>query len=163
MTDAIHEAAVRIEPGELLSPAAQTLIAALNTELSRIYPEEGANHFRLDPDEVAAGRGAFLIAWRAAEPVGCGALRTVATGIGELKRMYVVPDARGQRIGHALLVALEQQARRLGLTRLVLETGARQDAAVALYRRAGFQTIDPFGEYEHSPLSLCLAKELADS
>ena len=149
----------------LTAPVAQALIAALNAELSAAYPEPGATHFRLEPSDVAPGRGAFLVAELAGRPVGCGALRPVgAPGLdertGELKRMYVAPEARGRGIGRALLTALEAEARTLGFTRLVLETGPRQQAALGLYRNAGFAPIDAYGEYRSSPVSVCLAKAL---
>ncbi len=74
--------------------------------------------------------------------------------------MYVVPAARGARVGAAILDALEGEARALGVGRLVLETGERQPEALALYRRAGFVAIPRFGEYVGSELSLCMAKAL---
>ncbi|WP_437338073.1 GNAT family N-acetyltransferase [Sorangium sp. So ce394] len=60
----------------------------------------------------------------------------------------------------SILRALEEQALALGRTRLVLETGVRQPEAIALYRRAGFVEIPPFGEYLGSPLSVCMGKDL---
>jgi putative acetyltransferase len=145
---------------DILSREARNLIDALNAELSRLYPEEGANHFRLSPDEVAPGRGAFLIALRSGKPVGCGAVRRIEETTAEIKRMYVKPEERGQGIGRALLLALEAEARTLGVSRLVLETGLRQSEAITLYEHAGFSRIPPFGEYVQSPLSFCMAKEL---
>ncbi len=158
-----HEAKrmeVAVQRGDLLSPLARTLIEALNAELSSRYPEEGATHFRLDGDEVGPGRGAFLIASRAGEPVGCGAIRRIEERTGEIKRMYVRPEERGRGVGRVLLDALEAEARALNISRLVLETGVRQSEAIALYQRAGFSRIAPFGEYVGSPLSVCMAKEL---
>ena len=160
MSQEPNQIGVTIRRSDLVSPIARDLIGALNAELSRQYPEDGATHFRLDPDEVADGRGAFIIAWRGERAIGCGAVRRIATGVGELKRMYVIPEERGSGVGSMLLAALEAEARALGLTRLVLETGTRQVAAVALYRRAGFTDIEPYGEYISSPLSVCMAKEL---
>jgi GNAT superfamily N-acetyltransferase len=145
---------------DLLSPVAQELITALNAELSKMYPEPGATHFRLDPNEVAEGNGVFLVALRDDEPLGCGALRRIEERSGEVKRMYVRPQARGLGIGRALLAALEAEARALGLTRLLLETGTRQIEALGLYRQTGFADIPAYGEYINSPLSLCMAKEL---
>src|SRR5262249_51652316 len=117
--------------------------------------------FRLDPEEVAPGRGAFLVAYRDDLPVGCGAVRVLDAGIAELKRMYVAPELRGQGVGRVLVDALESEARQLGVRRLVLETGVRQTAAIALYRRAGFTDIPPFGEYVASTTtSVCMAKDL---
>jgi GNAT superfamily N-acetyltransferase len=162
--------ALEIAPEALTSDAAAALIAALNVELSARYPEPGATHFHLDPDEVAPGTGIFIVARWFGRPVGCGALRSLREAdlirelgpkIGELKRMYVAPEVRGQGIGRALLDRLEAEARTLGLARLVLETGTRQTEALALYRRAGFTAIPAYGEYAASPgTSVCLAKAL---
>jgi putative acetyltransferase len=151
---------ITVQRTDILSPTARTLIEALNVELSGRYPEEGACHFRLDPDEVAPGRGAFLVASRMGKSIGCGAVRRIDDRTGELKRMYVCPEQRGRGVGGAILAALEVEARALGLSRLLLETGVRQTEAIALYRKAGFSDIAPFGEYVESPLSLCMAKNL---
>src|SRR5438552_195583 len=121
MNEEARETDMSVQRFDILSPVARTLIDALNAELSSLYPEEGANHFRLDSDEVADGRGAFLVAARAGQPVGCGAVRRIGAQTGELKRMYVRPEARGCGVGRALLGALEAEARALGLSRLVLE------------------------------------------
>jgi putative acetyltransferase len=162
--------ALEIAPDAITSDVATALIAQLNEELSARYPEPGATHFRLDPSEVAPGNGVFLVARWLGRPVGCGALRSLREAggmhelgarVGELKRMYVAPDVRGQGIGRALLERLEAEARALGLTRLVLETGTRQEEALALYSRAGFIGIPAYGEYGASPgTSVCLGKSL---
>lgn len=149
-----------VERADIRSPEARALIEALNAELSSRYPEDGATHFRLGAEEVAQGRGAFLIAARAGKPVGCGAIRRIEASTAEIKRMYVSPEARRQRVGRAVLSALEREARALGCARLVLETGIRQQEAIALYERDGFSRIPAFGEYVHSPLSVCMAKDL---
>lgn len=145
---------------DLSAPVALALIHALNAELSARYPEQGANHFRLDPEEVAEPRGAFLIAYNGSEAVGCGAIRRLDEDTAEIKRMYVTPQARGRGVGRRLLAALEAEARRLHVSRIVLETGQRQPDALALYARAGFVRIPPFGEYARSPLSVCMAKAI---
>ena len=154
---------LQIERGEIASDVVRDLIAKLNAELRRQYPEEGANHFRLDVDEVAPGRGCFLVAYEEDGSVaGCGAVRLLAGGDAEVKRMFVVPEARGKGYGRAILRALENEARSLGATRVVLETGERQVEALGLYESAGFRRIARFGEYADSPLSVCMAKQLYD-
>ena len=155
-----RDASIEIRREEIGSPSAQALIRDLNGELRERYPEPGANHFRLDADEVAQGRGAFLVAYRGDDPVACGAIRLEGSHTAEIKRMYVVPDARGRGISRLLLAALEAEGRKLGARRLVLETGERQTEALALYERTGFVRIPRFGEYVSSPLSVCMAKEL---
>jgi GNAT superfamily N-acetyltransferase len=151
---------IEVSREDMLSPVVQRLIGALNAELDARYPEEGANHFRLDPEEVADGRGAFLVAYIGGKPVGCGAVRRIEPTMAEIKRMYVAPEARGRGVGRQVLLELEAEARRLGATRLVLETGPRQPEALALYSRAGFLKIPNFGEYVGCEFSVCMAKEL---
>jgi GNAT superfamily N-acetyltransferase len=153
--------AVSICRERLPSLVADRLIADLNAELTAMYLEAGATHFRLDPEEVAPGRGAFVVAFVGDAPVGCGAMRRIEPETGELKRMYVVPSARGTGIGRALVAALEREARHIGIRRLVLETGIRQIAALALYERTGFQRIPLYGEYRVSAdTSVCMGKDL---
>lgn len=154
--------AITITRAALTDDVSRALITELNAELSGMYPEPGANHFGLDPAEVAPGRGAFLVVWMNGVPVGCGAVRSLDPETGELKRMYVAPAARGTGLGRRLVDALQAEARALGLRRLVLETGTRQQAAIALYRATGFEPIPLYGEYQQSPdTSVCLGKELA--
>jgi len=160
MSEPADQTRVIVQQADIRSPAARTLIEALNAELSGTYPEQGACHFRLDAQEVADGEGAFLIAFRSRTPVGCGAIRRIEARTGEIKRMYVVPQERGRGVGRAILNAIEAEAQALRVSRLVLETGVRQSEALALYQHAGFSRIAPFGEYVRSPLSVCMAKEL---
>src|SRR5687768_14045022 len=118
-----------VAPEPLDAPAVQQLIAVLNAELSARYPEAGATHFRLDPEEVAPGRGVFLVLREGDSAIGCGAIRRLDARTAEIKRMFVVPGRRGQGLGGVVLAALESAARELGVTRLVLETGVRQPEA----------------------------------
>jgi GNAT superfamily N-acetyltransferase len=152
---------VTVERAALTDDVSRALIESLNAELRGLYPEAGPDHFRLDPEEVADGRGAFLVAYRARTPVGCGALRLLDAETAELKRMYVAPVVRGTGLGRLLVTALEAEGRALGARRLVLETGVRQLAALALYRATGFSPIPVYGEYCLTPeTSICLGKEL---
>ncbi len=102
------------------------LIAALDDYLSSLYPPE-SNHF-LDVEQLAAREVCFFVARRDDAPVGCGALRIDRSGYGELKRMYVAPEARGQGVGRALLARIETEAAREGLALLRLETGITSTA-----------------------------------
>src|SRR5438067_2304628 len=128
------------------SPDAVWLITDLNSELTATFPEPGATHFSLSSIQVADGDGAFLIAYVNGMAVGCGAVRRLDENTAELKRMFVAPALRGQGIGRALVVALEQEARTLGVSRIVLETGTRLDRAIALYEGMGYSHIPLFGE-----------------
>jgi GNAT superfamily N-acetyltransferase len=156
--EAIIAIEIRREPLE--SAVVTALIQELNTELTARYPEEGATHFTLQAAEVTGDRGAFLVAYAGQTPIGCGAIRRLDGGEAEVKRMYVVPAQRGNGIGRAILTALEAESRRLGVTRLLLETGIRQTVAQSLYAQAGFKPIPAYGEYIGCPLSVCMAKTL---
>ncbi len=93
--------------------------------------------------------------------LGCGAVRRLDAATAELKRMYVDPSVRGRGIGRALVQALEREARLLGTTNVVLETGTRLAPAIGLYEAIGYARIPLFGEYLSSPdTSLCLGKSL---
>jgi putative acetyltransferase len=154
---------VRITRAQLTDDVSRALIESLNAELTGAYPEPGATHFGLDPAEVSGARGAFLVIYQDGNPVGCGAVRLLDPETGELKRMYVSPAVRGKGLGRLLVAALETEARALGARRLILETGIRQSAAIALYRVTGFQPIPLYGEYLRSPeTSICLGKVLWD-
>jgi putative acetyltransferase len=141
---------------------AAALVSELNTLLDGLYRPDD-NHFRLDPDEVSGKRGVFLVARLDGEPIGCGAVRILPDGRGEIKRMYVRPRARARGVGRRILERLEDEARRRGAGGLVLEMGSDQPAAAALYRGAGFTEIECWGEYLATPASLCLGKDLTGS
>src|ERR1700729_4421740 len=100
---------------ELKSSIAARLIEALNAKLTAQYPEPGATHFRLEAEEVAADKGAFLVGYLDGEPVACGAIRCIDAGVAEIKRMFVIPAARGRGFSRLMLTALEDSARKLGI------------------------------------------------
>ena len=84
-------------------------------------------------------------------PLGCGALRALGDGVAEVKRMYVVPAARGRGVSTAVLAGLEDAARVHGWTTLRLETGPLQPEAIGLYEGAGYRPIGAFGAYVGDP------------
>jgi putative acetyltransferase len=151
--------AIAREP--LASPDARALIAALDADILERYPNPDDNFFELAPDEVAPEHGAFVIARINGRAIGCGAVRRIDATTAEIKRMYVAPEARGRGLAREILAFLEAEAARLGITRLVLETGDRQVEAIALYLRAGFERIPRFGAYVDAPLSVCFGKDLS--
>ena len=115
------------------------MLSALDRHLQSLYPPE-SNHL-LDVESLCAPNIRFFVARRGVDPVGCGALR-VEVGYGEVKRMFVVPEARGQNVGRAILRCIEDQAAR------------------ALYRSGGYAECAPFGEYRPDRLSVFMEKRL---
>lgn len=142
------------------SDDAQRLVTDLDAGLAELYPPAQRFGPNLQAQHLAEGRGAFVIARDDGRAVGCGAIRLIDPTLAEVKRMYVEPDQRGKGVGSSVLENLESVARQLGVKRLVLETGVYQEAAIALYRRAGFIEVDCWGEYASSPTSICFAKNL---
>jgi GNAT superfamily N-acetyltransferase len=92
--------------------------------------------------------------------LACGAIKAFDNNSMEVKRMYVLPEARQRGIASLVLAALEEWARELGYVRTVLETGSRQVEAVALYDRSGYQRIPNYGQYIGVTNSICFEKPL---
>lgn len=91
-------------------------------------------------------RGTTLVAYRAGRAVACGSLRLLDATTAEVKRMYVVPEARGLGIGRLVLRALEDEARSRACTRVVLDTAAPLEEAAAMYLREGYTEIERYND-----------------
>jgi GNAT superfamily N-acetyltransferase len=129
-------------------PDVQRLAVAQQAELRVRY--DGGSEPGVPPS--AADLSVVLLARDDAGAVlGCGALRQLGPGTAELKRMYVVPAARGRGVSKVVLAALEDAARERGWTTLRLETGPRQPEAIALYAGSGYRAIGAFGAYAGDP------------
>ena len=139
-------------------PDAVALRTAQRAELTERY---GTPDSEPGPAPTAADTTVFLLARDAAgRAIGCGALRELGDGAGEVKRMYVVPSRRRSGVARAVLAALEEEAARRGWTLLKLETGTEQPDAMAFYERHGYRRIPNFGHYADSELSVCYEREL---
>jgi GNAT superfamily N-acetyltransferase len=137
------------------NPDLMTLVDALDAELEERYP----HHLMVGLPSTPGGL--FLaVAYLDGAPVGCGALRELESGVGEVKRMFVLPAARGLGIARRLLGVLETEAQDRDYSFLRLETGVRQPEALALYESCGFHRIPAFGEYVESELGVCFEKQL---
>ena len=134
------------------------LIRALDEDLRQRYPNSPING--LHPHDLEDPRLIFLIARVKGRAVACGGVRELESGVGEIKRMFVLPDLRGRGIARRLLASLEGIARARSYSVLRLETGVRQPEAIALYESAGYRKIAPFGEYIGNSLSVCFEKQL---
>lgn len=119
------------------------LMAAYEAEILSLYPTWDAR-VGIEPAQYRPPAGAFVVAYADGGPAGCGGLRRWDERIAEVKRMYVVPAARGAGLGRLLLARLELQAGRLGYTTTRLDTGGRQPEALAIYRAAGYREIPDY-------------------
>jgi len=97
------------------------------------------------PGDYAPPDGRLWLATDEGALAGCIALRKVAEGVCEMKRLFVRPAYRGTGLGRKLVESLIDEARKLGYTKMRLDTLAgRMDKAIALYRSFGFVEIEPY-------------------
>ncbi|MCX4550398.1 GNAT family N-acetyltransferase [Streptomyces sp. NBC_01267] len=145
----------------------------LNDRVQLEYDErygDGGDVTPLDATMFDPPSGLYLLAYDAHDqPVATGGWRNQDTagdhgyrpGDAELKRMYVIPEARGLGLARRILTALEESARAAGRIRMVLETGDKQPEAIALYLSSGYTLCEKFGHYREYETSRCFEKQLA--
>lgn len=135
------------EPGAALVAAMRTEIAGLYDDLDLDAPDmPGAG-----PAELGPPAGTFLVGFDSVgRAVCCGGVKRLEDGACEIKRMYVVPQARGRGVARELLGQLEDAARRLGYDVARLDTGPRQPSAERMYREAGYR---PIGNFNGNPMA----------
>lgn len=136
---------------EVVDPESDDAVIALTAfaiELAERFPGgfDPSRSAPADADLFRAPDGAFLVGLLNGEPVACGALKTAAPGVGELKRMWVSGERRGLGLGRRMLAALERQAVERGLAQVRLETNGALTEALELYRSAGYEPIPRFGD-----------------
>ena len=101
-----------------------------------------------------------VVAYFENKAVGCGAFKEYEPGAVEIKRMFVLPEYRGQGIALQVLSKLEQWASSLNYNASILETGKKQPEAIALYQKAGYGIIPNYGQYVGIENSVCMRKTI---
>lgn len=138
---------VRIDRVGAAHPEAVRLLARYFEELrARLGEFDERRTVSAAPEEVEPPHGAFLVLWEDGVAVACGGAKTHAPGTGEIKRMFVAPEARGRGYGRRMLHALEGQAGAFGWRHLVLDTAAPLAEARALYEASGYRAVPPFND-----------------
>jgi GNAT superfamily N-acetyltransferase len=127
-------------PGGELAQAMRAEIAVLYDGLEL----DGPSMPRAGAEELSPPGGAFIVGWRDGEPVCCGGVKRLSEGTCEIKKMYVVPAARGQGVARTLLHALEHTALELGYDVARLDTGPKQLRARYLYEDEGYRAVEDF-------------------
>jgi GNAT superfamily N-acetyltransferase len=151
---------MRSGPEPFDSSDAVALAAAQQAELADSYAGENDIGPTRDAAMFEEPDGLFLVVRDDdGRAVACGGVARFDETRGELKRMYVIPGARGVGLGRRMLEELEEHARRLGYTALVLETGTRPEA-LGLYGSAGYEPCPCWPPYDGRELSRCFAKQL---
>ncbi|WP_181307412.1 GNAT family N-acetyltransferase [Rufibacter sp. XAAS-G3-1] len=133
------------------------LVSLLDADL---HVRDGDDHsFFAQFNKIDAIRQ-VIVAYYNTFAVGCGAIKPYSPEIAEVKRMFVLPEFRGQGIAGKVLAELENWAAELGFKSLILETGKAQPEAIRLYTKSGFKVIPNFGQYENIDSSVCMEKDV---
>ena len=140
------------------SDEARQLITELQSEYVERYG--GPDATPVDPDEFESPNGAFFVGHRDGEFVGCAGLRRHSDTDVEVKRMFIRRPFRGRGYSRQLLELVEDEARTLGFSRVLMETGMAQPEAVGLYESSGYERIPGFGHYRDKANNRCYAKSL---
>ncbi|MCC3289694.1 MULTISPECIES: GNAT family N-acetyltransferase [unclassified Arthrobacter] len=149
---------LRIREVPWSNPVGADLREAQQAELDARYGT--AEH---DPNPPRASDSAvFLIAYERStgQPLGCGGLRRLDTTTAEIKRVYVLPYARGSGVATAVLGALEARAKQMGFAVLTAEAGSAQPDGHRFYENAGYRVVPNFGPYIASDGSTCYSKTI---
>lgn len=133
------------------------LVKELDKDLSI---RDGADHSFYAPFNKIDNIKFVIVAYENDKPVGCGAIKEYSPKAMEIKRMYVLPDRRGQGIASKILNELELWAIELSYKICLLETGKKQPEAIALYKKNEYQIIPNFGQYQQVENSVCFQKIL---
>lgn len=133
------------------------LVKQLDADLSR---RDGEDHSFYSQFNKIDNIKYALVAYIDQKPIGCGAIKENQSDSMEVKRMYVLPEFRGQGIAIKILLELENWAKELGYTKCVLETGKRQPEAIQLYKSKGYKTTANYGQYIGVENSICFEKIL---
>jgi ribosomal protein S18 acetylase RimI-like enzyme len=147
----------RAETGSLLG-AARRLFEEYAASLDFDLDFQGFEAELADlPGAYAPPGGCLMIAEHKRRMAGCAALREESRGVCEMKRLYVRPQFRGLGIGRALAEAVITEAKRIGYSRMRVDTVPSMGEAIALYGSLGFERIDP---YRHNPIAGAVFMEL---
>jgi GNAT superfamily N-acetyltransferase len=131
----------------------RALVAMLDQELKQ---RDGEDHYFFAQFNKLAGLSGVVVAYDDDKAVGCGAFKPFAQTDGEIKRMFVLPVHRGNRIAAEILAELESWAIESGFCSCILETGFKQPEAIALYKRSGYEVIPNYGQYAEVENSVCV-------
>ena len=131
-----------------LDPRAVVCLEAYYEELARNLKSGFDVNLSADPEasDMEHPRGAFLLAMLDGMPIGCIGLKGTDKGYAELKRLWIVPSARGMGLAKRMMTEAENEARGLGIKCLRLDTNSVLSDAVAMYHKLGWTEIERFNE-----------------
>ena len=139
------------------TPETVAMLHARDLDSANLYPQE--SNFSIPADEHARDDVLLYVLRDDGEAIGCGAIEKHA-GYAEMKSVFLVPVARGRRLGQVIIGKLEEVARELGYDEVRLETGNLSPWATKSYERAGYSYCERFGDYPENPYSVFMMKRL---
>lgn len=139
-------AAITVERVDGASPDARACLDAYAADIDARFPEGFDPAALVRPHEVSGAAGAFLVAYEEGRPVGCGALRGLEPGVGEIRHVWVHPEARRLGLARRILEGLEREAAERGHTVVRLDTHAALTEAQAMYRACGYTEIPRYDD-----------------
>jgi GNAT superfamily N-acetyltransferase len=133
------------------------LALLLDADLARRYGALQSTYERYNRIETL---NSVVVAYLDRQPAACGAYRHCNDTTVEIKRMFVREDQRRKGLAIGILNELENWAQETGYTRVILETGRRQEEAIRLYRKSGYLQMENYGQYRGNDNSVCFQKAL---
>ncbi|MGD0558018.1 MAG: helix-turn-helix domain-containing GNAT family N-acetyltransferase [Streptosporangiaceae bacterium] len=133
-----------------LSPVARHCLDAYADELDSRFPGGFDQADLVPPADARGKRGAFVVAREHEKAVGCGVIRTMEPGVGEIRHVWVAPSARRIGLGRRLLAELERQALARNLDIVKLDTHRVLTEAIAMYRACGYAEIPSYTEHVYA-------------
>ena len=122
-------------------------------ELRSVSPE-GSTHV-LDIEGLKDPSIKFWSLWEDDKLIGCGALKFLEKNHGEFKSIRVAYEFRKKGIGSRIINHLIEEAKKLKISKLSIETGAGEFFLPArkLFSKFGFKKCSPFAHYKDDPNS----------
>lgn len=149
-----------VKQGDFANPQVRNL---LRIHLEGMHANSPPGHvFALDWSRLQRPEISFYTLWDGEKLLGCGALKELGDGGGEIKSMRTHPDCTRRGVGERMLLEIIRIARQRGYRRLSLETGSGPafEPALALYRKHGFVDGEAFGDYVKSAFNQFLHRDL---
>jgi putative acetyltransferase len=146
---------------DLTGPEIAEFIEEHIEEMKAVAVSPESKH-ALDLDGLRAPEITFWTMIDDGEILGCGAIKLLGDDHAEVKSMRVAPPHRRRGLASTLLRHIIAESRRMGISRLSLETGSFpfSEPARRLYLKHGFEFCDPFGDYEADPNSVFMTRIL---
>ena len=137
------------------NPDFVSLIKTFDSFLWERYPELKANYWG---NNVIEFNPNVILVYANDQPVGCGCFKKYKAKTAELKRMFVLPQARGLGLAQLIIKELEIKANQQGFETLILETLYKQVEAISLYQKVGFEIVENYEPYVGLTNSICMSK-----